>query len=291
MKAINSAINRFCHKHPNFGIPRLIIYVVLATAVVAFFIGGTPLFFAPGRVMQGEVWRVITWIFIPPNMGGGFGGIFFAAIYLYFLYFMGSTLEREWGTAKFTIFYFLGVLLSIIYGLIIYFTSDALARVALDNRIWLSPTFLNLSMFFAFASIFPDFTLRLFLIIPLKAKWLALFNGGFFIFSMVSEFMAGNHFTAFLPLVAILNFFIMCSGDLFGYAKSFQTARSPAVINFKKATKKAKREMADMPYRHKCAVCGKTDVDHPNLEFRYCSQCEGYHCFCLEHINNHIHFI
>ena len=50
------------------------------------------------------------------------------------------------------------------------------------------------------------------------------------------------------------------------------------------------REQNSKPYHHKCAVCGRTDADHPELEFRYCSRCAGYHCFCQDHINNHIHF-
>ena len=43
------------------------------------------------------------------------------------------------------------------------------------------------------------------------------------------------------------------------------------------------------PYRHKCTVCGRTDADYPNLEFRYCSKCKGYYCYCIDHINNHAH--
>jgi len=202
---------------------------------------------------------------------------------------MGSTLERELGTAKFTIYYTLGILFNIIYGLIVYFASDEAGRQIMDNTNWLTPTYLNLSMFFAFALIFPDFTLRLMLIIPVKAKWLALVNAGFFVFAMVGDIAAGRYLIALVPLVALLNFFIMFGSDLFARTKPSR-ARSPEVVNFKKATKQAKRKMEEMPYRHKCAVCGKTDVDHPDLEFRYCSQCEGYHCFCLEHINNHIHF-
>jgi len=266
------------------------LYVVLASAVV-FFVGGRQFFFSPALIMQGQVWRLITWIFIPINTDGGFSGIFFTAIALYFYYFIGSTLEREWGTAKFTLYYIFGVVLNIIYGLVIYFTADPITRIILDSSLWLTPSFLNLSMFFAFAVLYPNFVIRLFLLIPIKIKWLALANSIFFLYSVISGIIGGRIFLALLPLVALLNFFIVCGYELVSYIRPLKTQTSPQVINFKKAAKQAKRDLADKPYRHKCAVCGKTDTEYPELEFRYCSQCEGYHCFCIEHINNHIHFV
>ena len=293
MKALNRAIDRFCQKHRNFGIPRLMLIIVLISAVV-FVIGGGGLLrflsFNPALILRGEVWRLITWIFIPINAGAGLGGIFFTAIALYFYYFIGSTLEREWGTAKFTLYYIFGVLLNIIYGFVIWFTSDAFTSLVLGNMIWLTPSFLNLSMFFAFAAMFPDFVVRLFLLIPIKVKWLALVNGAVFLYSIVTGILNGTLFTALLPIVALLNFFIFCGDDLLSYLRPLKIRTSPQMVNFKKAAKQAKRDLADKPYRHKCAVCGKTDVEYPDLEFRYCSRCNGYHCFCVDHINSHIHF-
>jgi len=145
-------------------------------------------------------------------------------------------------------------------------------------------------MFFAFATLFPDVTVRLFFIIPVKIKWLALINAGYFVYSIISGLIAGQIFAAFLPVIALLNYILMCGEDLLSYIKPIKFKTSSQVINFNKAAKQAKRDLADKPYRHKCAVCGRTDVDFPDLEFRYCSQCNGYHCFCIDHINNHIHF-
>ena len=279
MKFISRAIDRFCQKHRNFGVPRLMLFIVLISAAV-FIIGGGLmdfLVFHPALVMRGEIWRLITWIFIPLT-----GNIFFAAIALYFYYFIGSTLEREWGAGKFTIYYIFGILLNIIYGFIMWY--------GLGTTVYMVPNYLNLSMFFAFATLFPEHTVRLFFVIPIKVKWLALFNAAYFLYAIVSGLIAGQIFSALLPVVALLNYILICGEDLLSYIRPIKLRASPQVINFKKAAKQVKRDLADKPYRHKCAVCGKTDTEYPGLEFRYCSRCNGYHCFCIEHINNHIHF-
>ena len=280
MKALSRAIDRFCQKHRGFGIPRLMLFIVLVSAGV-FIIGGNGLFnflaFHPDFIFRGQVWRLITWIFLPLT-----GNFFFVAIALYFYYFVGSTLEREWGAAKFTIYYIFGVLLNIIYGFVMWF--------AVGEFVYIVPNYLNLSMFFAFATLFPDVTVRLFFILPIKVKWLALFNAAYFIYAIVTGILAGQVFSALLPVVALLNYFIICGDELLANLRPLKIRTSPQMVNFKKAAKQAKRDLADKPYRHKCAVCGKTDTEYPDLEFRYCSRCNGYHCFCIDHINNHIHF-
>jgi len=258
------------------------LFIVLISAAV-FILGGTGsglfafLAFHPGLIMQGQIWRLLTWVFLPLT-----GNFFFVAISLYFYYFVGSTLEREWGAAKFTIYYIFGIVLNVIYGFIMWF--------AVGVYVYIVPNFLNLSMFFAFATLFPDVSVRLFFILPIKVKWLALFNAVYFLYAIVTGIIAGQIFSALLPVVAILNYILICGDDLLSYLRPIKIRTSPQMINFKKAAKQAKRDMAEKPYRHKCAVCGKTDVEYPDLEFRYCSQCNGYHCFCSDHINNHIHF-
>ena len=290
MKTVSRAIDRFCQKHRNFGVPRLMRYIILISAVVLILGGIGDLFiwfaFHAGLILRGEVWRLLSWIFLqfPSSyyISLSFQSVFFAAIALYFYHFLGSSLEREWGTAKFTIFYFSGVILHVIFAFIIL--------LAFDTSVLILPTYLNLSMLFAFATLFPDVQIRLFLIIPIKIKWLGIFNAVFFIYSIVSAALAGDVISALLPVVAVLNYLLMCGDDLLSNLRPLKVRTSPQVVNFKKAAKQVKRDLADKPYRHKCAVCGKTDTEFPDLEFRYCSRCNGYHCFCIEHINNHIHF-
>ena len=290
LRAVSRAIDRFCQKHRNFGIPRLMRYIVLISAVILILGGIGEIFiwfmFHAGLILRLEVWRLISWIFLqfppPYYVSLSLQSVFFAAIALYFYHFLGSSLEREWGTAKFSFFYFSGVILHIIFGFVVYFISNV--------SVLILPTYLNLSMLFAFATLFPDVQIRLFLVLPIKIKWLGLFNAAYFIYIIVTAIIAGDVISALLPVVAILNYLLMCGDDLLSYLRPLKVRTSPQVVNFKKAARQVKRDLEDKPYRHKCAVCGKTDTEYPDLEFRYCSRCNGYHCFCIEHINNHIHF-
>ena len=288
MKAISQAIDKFCLKHRKFGIPRLIRYIVFASAAVLIIslmdTTGTfiPLLrFNPALILRGEIWRLVTWVFLPIG-----GNLIFAAIALYFYFFIGGTLEREWGAAKFTLFYIFGVLLNIIYGFIAWSASPF--------PIGINPNFLNLSMFFAFAALFPEHKILLFFVIPVKVKWLALISAGIFAFSIIAGLVTARSisgiFSALLPIISVLNFLLFCGYDLVLHLRPIKARTSKQTIDFKRAARKVRHEQSAKPYRHKCAVCGKTDVDNPDLEFRYCSRCNGYHCFCIDHINNHVHF-
>lgn len=292
MKSIRKWVDKFCYNHPRFGIPNLMKYFIIISALV-FLVGMMDrtytfysyLFFEPRLILRGQVWRLITWIFIPTN------DLPWIIIELYFYYFLGSTLEGVIGTGRFTVYYLMGIILNIVYALIFMLISGTSA--------FITSMYLNLSLFFAYAVMFPDNRVLLFFIIPIKVKWIAIVDAAFMAVNMIINIIAGNWIVAFLPLVAILNFFIF-----FGDSLSASARRSPFgavnsnTIKFKSAARKIKKQQAagagktesGKVYRHKCAVCGKTDADYPDLEFRYCSRCEGYHCFCMDHINNHVHF-
>ena len=290
MRALMRLIDKFCLTRRRFGIQRLMLYFVIGYGAVyliaALDTTGTFLsfiYFNPSRILRGEVWRLITWIFSPTG-GRSLSptSLFFTALMLYFYYFIGTTLEREWGTPKFNVYYIIGVLLNIIYAFVVWLITDSV--------VYLDSSFLNLSMFFAFAVFYPNHRVLLFFIIPVKIKWLALINAAYFFIVMIANMIAGSYFYALLPIVAVLNFTLFCFEDLMHYLCQYRSATTKRAINFRKAAKQKKREDATHPYRHKCAVCGKTDSEYPTLEFRYCSRCNGYHCFCIDHINNHVHF-
>ncbi len=274
MKDPRSKIEEFCRKHPGFGIPNLMRYIVIANVV--FWIMGAInpvlmnyMLFNPALILRGQIWRLISFVFIPPSTG------VLAFIAFYFYYWIGSTLEQQWGTGQFTIYFFTGVILTILYGFLIYFITG--------RSVSLSSTYIFLSMFFSFAALFPDMQVLFMFIIPVKMKYLALVDAAFFLLSVFTTPFPEN----LLPVVAVLNFLIFCGGEL---KNLLPRRQSKSTINFKRESARIRREESQKLYTHKCAVCGRTDADYPNLEFRYCSRCVGYHCFCADHINNHIHF-
>ena len=274
MKDPRRSIEQFCYKHPGFGIPNLMRYITAANvaiwvlgAINRSFLG--VLTFDPALILHGQIWRLVSFIFYPPSMG------LLAFLAFWFYYWIGSTLEAQWGTGQFTIYYFSGVILTVLYGFIIYFITG--------RSVNLGSEYIYLSMFFSFAVLYPDMQVLFMYIIPIKIKYLAIVDAVFFAYSVIANSFPVN----LLPLVALINFFIFCGGELFA---SLPRRPSKNTVNFHQESARIRREQKDKLYTHKCAVCGRTDVDHPELEFRYCSKCQGYHCFCSDHINNHIHF-
>ncbi len=279
MKSFNRAVDRFCARHPKFGVPRLMLYIIIGNVIVYMFSAmdrtGTfvsYLFYIPDFFLHGEVWRIITFIFIPNS-----SNILFFAISLYFYYFIGSSLEKQWGSGKFTIYYLSGVILLILYA--------SIMRV-LGYFVIMDSSYLNLSMFFAFATFFPEARVLLFFIIPIKIKWLALLDAAFFLYAII----AGTFPSNLIPLVATLNFFIFCGGTLINAFKPLKYKYSHQSVNFRHETSQAKRRDNVHQFERRCSVCGRTDKTNPELDFRFCSKCQGYHCFCQEHINSHVHF-
>lgn len=141
-------------------------------------------------------------------------------------------------------------------------------------------------MFFSFAVLYPDQIVLLFFILPIKIKWLALVDALYFVLAVVKLSFPVN----LLPVVAVLNFVLFCWDDISQYIHLHSRSQKNTAAHFRRERNRINREARQHNYTKKCAVCGKTDTDYPYLEFRYCSRCQGYHCFCGEHINNHVHF-
>ncbi len=279
MRFLNRALDRFCYKHPNFGIPNLMRFIVFGNVIVfVLFIMNSQivglLSFSPALILRGQIWRIITFLFVPNTFSP-----LWLLISLYFYYFIGNTLEREWGTAKFTIFYFSGTVLTAIFVLIAYLVSGYSYSVY-------GTYYVNLSMFFAFATLYPNFQVLLFFLIPVKMKWLAYLDAALFLFSILGALLRGNIIAALVPLIAILNYLIYFFDDLSSFLGHTKRYYSRQTLNFKKAAQQKQKQKG---YLHKCTVCGRTDTDYPNLEFRYCSRCNGYYCYCMDHINDHVH--
>lgn len=288
MKKLYDGVQRFCAAHPRFGIPNLMRVIVIGNVAVYVLMLLTQandanalsfLTFNLNALLHGEVWRLVTFVFVP-----AYSSPFALLISLYFYYWIGSTLERQWGTAKFNLYYISGALLTVL--------GVVLASLITGNPYLTAAGtgYVNLSMFFAFAFLFPDTTVLLFFILPVKMKWLAYLDGALFAFDIIKAIGAHNWAGVVLPIVALLNFAVFIWPEVHYLKERAKYQNSRKTVQFRQAQQEQAKQAQQQGYRHKCAVCGRTDTDYPDLQFRYCSKCVGYHCFCQDHIFNHVHF-
>ena len=267
MRKLNAAVDRFAYSHPNFGIPNLMKFIVIGNVIVyllAVFAGYQSisfLGFSWEAVKHFEVWRLVTFLFMPGYYSAG--DILWLAIFLYLYYMIGNTLEREWGTAKFTLYYLCGVILTLLTGII--------TGLVTGQDVWIAGAdYVNLSMFFAFAMLYPDTQFLVMFIIPVKVKWLALLDGVVFAVVVIQNLIQLNFLGALLPVMALLNFFVFFwtnISDEISYRRGrARHQTSHQTIHFKSAVRKQRKKEAEQGYRHKCEVCGRTDTDYPDLE-------------------------
>ena len=260
-------------RYRKYAIPNLMYYIIGMYGTGLFLQLFAPEFYLQylaldaQKILSGQVWRVVTFMIYPPGGGSLFGSL----IGMYLYYMLGVNLERIWGAFRFNVYIFMGVIGHVAAALVVY--------IFFRQRIYLTTEFLNYSLFFAFAATFPDLEFLLFFVIPIKAKWMAMFNGIYFLY----EFIMGNMATRVTILMSLINFFVF-----------FLLTRDLNRFNPKEIKRKQNfhRQMKIMPQggtHHKCAVCGRTEKDSPNLEFRYCSKCEGSLEYCSEHLYTHKH--
>ena len=292
MKNIRSQFERFCYRNRSKGIPNLMLYISLGTAVVYFMsqiaqnnVLYALLCFNRELILQGQVWRLITY---PLTYGAGNPNMVLIAISMFCYYSLGRAMENTWGTFRFNLFYLTGVLMMDIYCLI--FGGQA------------SVTYLNLSLFLAYATMYPDTHFLLFFIIPVKAWIFAVFDLLIVVLDLVTMLFPYNFFS----VISLANYFLFFGKDVLnvipvswranvrrlfrkGKNKAANSQR-PKVVPFPNAgSYEATVATPKAPYTHRCTVCGRTDISNPELEFRYCSRCKGYYCYCEEHIGNHSH--
>lgn len=289
MKNLRKSFNRFCYANRTKGIPNLMLYISIGTIIVyimSMIDSSNTLYFAlcfdRDLILRGQVWRLFTYVF---TYGIGSFNIILVAISLLCYYSLGRAMENIWGTFRFNLFYFTGIILMDVFAMIFGNRADV--------------TYLNLSLFLGYATLYPDAHFLLFFIIPVKAWIFALIDLALTLFDVIS--LAYLFPYNLFPLVAIANYFLFFGMDVLNlFPRSWRVnaqrlfRKKPAgtarPIQYHSAgSYQASSASVKAPYTHRCTVCGRTDVTNPEMEFRYCSRCNGYYCYCQEHINNHSH--
>jgi len=284
LKNLRRQFELYCYKNRTKGISNLMMYIALGTAIVYimsemsgnYFLYNL-LYFDRQRILQGEIWRLFTY-----PLTYRINNLLLMVISLFVYYSLGRAMESIWGTLRFNLFYLTGVLMMDIYCMIFGGTA--------------SVTYLNLSLFLSYATLFPDAQFLLFFIIPVKAWIFALFDLAIVVLDLITYPFPYNLFS----VISLANYFLFFGKDVLNVlplswrirAKNKfrkQSQQRPKVIQFDAASRSGTKSAPQANYTHRCTICGRTDVSNPELEFRYCSRCRGYYCYCEDHISNHSH--
>ena len=256
----------------SFAIPGLIRYVVLFNALVFVLHLLAPgyasvLELNPALVLHGQIWRLFTWIFIPETFSPFW--IFFS---LLFLFYLGDGLERAMGPVKLTFFYASGVILCTAISFIFGLTGEGGVHLGRAN------TFLNLSLLLAYATVYPNFQVLVFFFLPMRISWLALVSALLMIFSSLGQ----PPVVAATLGVAFLNYILFFGGELRAHLAAARRASGLPLIRRIKPVRGISRINApDSESLHRCESCDRTEITHPDLEFRVSS---NGHEYCREHL-------
>jgi hypothetical protein len=220
----------------------------------------------PAEVLQGEVWRLVTFVFDPPTPN-----LLFAFFFWYLFYLFGTTLEQSWGTFRYNVFLAIGYMATVAMSLIVCWV-DGVNDPANNG-------FLYGTVFLAFAKLYPDFVLSIFFVLPVKVKWLAFFQWCIYGLTFLSALSAGEWMTCGMVVASVLNYLLFFGRDIWRDLKQ----------GHRRMRHQARTVRAPQRLIHTCAVCGLNSEDAPQAQFRYCSQCGGERCYCPEHLHNHEH--
>ena len=224
-------------------------------------------------LFHGQVWRLITWVIVPPSSFD-----FFTLLMLYFYYSLGTTLERTWGTYRYNVYIFSGILFTILGAFLLFGFGLLGGKLLVGNMAIFSTYYVNMSIFLAFAATYPNMQILLFFFIPIRIKILGIIYGALLLY----EFIAGPTEMKFVIAASLMNFIVFF---ITGRGKVHMTPRqAKRRQEFKREVKKTTRVT-----RHKCAICGRTEETNPELEFRVCSKCDGNYEYCQDQLFTHTH--
>ena len=291
-------IDKLERKFGRFGIQNLTIYIIGCYVLGYILTAAAPgvlsmLSLDMSMVMKGQIWRLVTWVIYPPSSVGGMSNLLMFVLAIAFFYYpIGTSLERTWGTFRYTLYIFSGLLFTVIAAVLLHvFTGGYVVMngiaYSLGGNIF-TTYYISLSIFLAYAVTYPDLQLLLMFVIPIKMKWMAFVYGLFIAWDIVSYLRVGL-WVGVVPIVAsLLNFVI------FYFSTRDMNRYNPKEIHRRQQFKKA---MAPTRTgygpggiaKHKCAICGRTEKDDPNLEFRFCSKCKGNYEYCQDHVFTHKH--
>lgn len=287
--------NGLRRKLEKYAIPNLTLYLIICYGIgylMQYLVpaGYQYLMLDPFLVLKGQVWRLVTWILIPPDSSN----IFFVLITLYLYYSLGGLLERIWGTYKYNVYLFSGLLFTILGAFVLCGYSVLMgAQPTMYTGLYLlnngsavyfgqfSTYYINMSIFLACAASIPDVRVLLMFIFPIKVKWLGIVYGIILLVNCIQGGIA-TWIVVIFSLLNFLVFFLRSKGKM--HLSVGQIKRQQEFHQKMRSAGQTKGIT-----RHKCAICGRTELDGDDLEFRFCSKCNGNYEYCQYHLFTHEH--
>ena len=284
-------INKLERKFGRFSIPGLTRFII-GTYIFGFIIQIlTPnvvqyLTLEPYYILHGQVWRLVSWLLIPPESLD-----LFTVIMLLFYYQIGTVLERTWGDFRYNVYIFGGIFLTVLGAFIYYFAGSMQAggEVLLGviynygKQVYayspFSTYYISLSIFLGFAATYPNMQVLLMFFIPLKIKYLAWLDVAYLLYAVVR----GSWGIRVVIICSLMNFIIF-----FLMTRNYRRF-SPKEVHRRQVYKQAVHKGQMQMSKHKCAICGRTEKDNEDLEFRFCSKCNGNYEYCQDHLFTHEH--
>lgn len=297
-------VSNFEKKYSKYAIPNLTLYLLIGYGV-GYVLGMinpnlySLLEFNPYMVLHGQVWRIVTWVLTMPE------NLSLFTIIMFFLYYsLGRTLEHTWGTYRYNVYLLSGFLFTVVGAFILYFilciiygmNPGTMSLLGSVIGAYTSTYYINMSIFLAFAATYPDMEVLLYFVIPVKIKWMGLLYGAIIFVDIYDAFKychaSGQYLYAIIVTIMIvlslLNFiiyFVTTKGKMKYNPKQVKRKQQ-----FKQSVKKAQTiKTYEGGAHHKCVICGRTELDDPNLTFRYCSKCSGNKEYCQDHLFTHTH--
>ena len=272
-------LNKMERKFGRYAIHNLSAYMIITyvAGYLLYFFSPSSIFswltLEPYYILHGQVWRLITWVLIPPDSPG-----LFTIVMLFFYYSLGNNLEHTWGAFRYNVYIFMGMICTVLGAFLLYFILGG--NVVFGSALF-STYYINMSIFLAFAACYPNMEVLLYFFIPIKMKWMGLLYGFFIVYSFIKNNWVGK-MAIFASLFNFIVFFLM--------TRDFRRV-SPREIKRKREFHQNIRsaEPKKGGPRHRCAVCGRTELDGDHLEFRFCSKCDGNYEYCQDHLFTHEH--
>lgn len=304
-------INKLERKFGKYAIPHLTRYIILTYVIgyIFYFLdayAGTNILYwislNPQLIMQGQVWRIFSWLVTPPTQLS-----IFSVIMLFCYYQLGSVLERAWGNFRYNVYIIIGLLTTFAGAFIINLTPLGNIYFVLNYPI-VSTYYVALSIFLGFAITFPEQQMLFMFLIPIKIKWLAIVDVVYLAWQSISQLVKGNYITLLLiicSLAGTIIYFILTRDFRRQYRnrqrqKQFYQSMNRGYGPGRSGAGRGQGTGGGAAGRyasyggaggaiHKCTVCGQTEKDDPTLEFRFCSRCSGNHEYCNKHLFTHTH--